>query len=45
VATGTDHTCSVGSDGTPRCWGGNAFGQIGDGTTLPRVTPRVVPTF
>lgn len=36
------HTCGVVSDGTARCWGENSSGQVGDGTTVNRTTPRVV---
>lgn len=25
--------------GTPHCWGWNRFGQVGDGTTIDRLTP------
>lgn len=38
VASG-DSTCAVMSDLTVRCWGGNAHGQLGDGTTGDVATP------
>jgi hypothetical protein len=38
VASG-DSTCAVMSDLTVRCWGGNAHGQLGDGTTGDAETP------
>jgi alpha-tubulin suppressor-like RCC1 family protein len=43
VTAGHDHICAVGrDDGRAYCWGGNSFGQLGDGTTLPRSTPTPV---
>lgn len=38
----SDTTYAVLQDGTVRAWGNNALGQVGDGTTLHRTTPRVV---
>jgi alpha-tubulin suppressor-like RCC1 family protein len=42
LSAGYDHTCGV----TPRdrayCWGRNASGQLGDGTTTGRVVPTAV---
>lgn len=34
VAAGLNHTCVRGADGAVRCWGWNAFGQLGYATTL-----------
>jgi len=45
VGAGDNHTCAIRSDGTAWCWGSNAFGQLGDGTTDDRITPvEVVPS-
>ena len=42
VAAGTYHSCAVTSAGGVHCWGGNAFGLLGDGTTTYRPTPVAV---
>lgn len=39
LAAGQDHGCARSMDGSVRCWGGNASGQLGDGTTTRRVRP------
>ena len=36
---GEAHTCAVRAGGSVYCWGGNGFGQIGDGTRERRLTP------
>jgi hypothetical protein len=39
IAIGDDHACVLGEDGTVKCWGANAYGQLGDGTEVSRETP------
>ncbi|HEV8131747.1 MAG TPA: hypothetical protein VGQ81_10875 [Acidobacteriota bacterium] len=39
IAVGTTYGVALKSDGTVLCWGGNATGQLGDGTTTNRSTP------
>lgn len=42
LAAGRRHTCGLGSNASLYCWGDNAFGQLGDGTTTQRTTPTEV---
>jgi hypothetical protein len=43
VNVGRLHTCLVATDNRAYCWGWNAMGQIGDGTTsFDRPTPTLV---
>ncbi len=39
ITAGTVHTCAVLTNGKVRCWGDNAYGQLGDGTTISRRAP------
>lgn len=43
LAAGDEHVLGLRSDGTVVAWGGNFYGQLGDGTTTPSVTPVQVP--
>jgi alpha-tubulin suppressor-like RCC1 family protein len=39
IAAGSSHTCALTKAGGVKCWGGNYYGQIGDGTKKTRLTP------
>jgi alpha-tubulin suppressor-like RCC1 family protein len=36
------HACILTKAGAVRCWGKNTYGELGDGSTLPRSAPGVV---
>ncbi|CAN5785332.1 hypothetical protein BH23GEM7_BH23GEM7_28460 [soil metagenome] len=42
ISAGWDHSCGVTAAGQGYCWGGNAWGQLGEGSTTPRTTPVAV---
>lgn len=42
VTIGSQHACALGDDGHVFCWGSNALGSLGDGTTQDRVRPTWV---
>ncbi|MCP3136580.1 RCC1 domain-containing protein [Pyxidicoccus xibeiensis] len=42
VAAGMTSTCAVLRDGRVACWGGNASGQLGDGSQTDRASPVTV---
>jgi alpha-tubulin suppressor-like RCC1 family protein len=42
ITAGDDHTCAVLANGALVCWGTNADGQLGDGSTTDRATPTAV---
>jgi hypothetical protein len=44
ISLGMYHTCAQGPQGV-KCWGGNEYGQVGDGTTVNRLSPVDVPQF
>jgi alpha-tubulin suppressor-like RCC1 family protein len=39
VSPGGFHTCGVTTENLAYCWGANSSGQLGDGTTIDRLTP------
>lgn len=42
LALGAEHSCALLQSGGVNCWGGNEFGQLGDGTTADKETPVAV---
>lgn len=42
IALGGAHACTRADDGVLSCWGGNAHGQLGDGSTAERAAPMPV---
>lgn len=45
VSTGGSHTCVQMSSGGVKCWGGNWYGQLGDGSTMNKSLATVVEPF
>ncbi len=39
ITVGREHACALRDGGSIVCWGGNARGELGDGTTLMRAAP------
>jgi len=42
ISAGAYHTCAILDDDTAKCWGVNARGQLGDGTTTNRNDPSAL---
>jgi alpha-tubulin suppressor-like RCC1 family protein len=42
ISCGGGHTCTVLLDRTVKCWGGNLYGQLGDGTANASQSPVLV---
>jgi alpha-tubulin suppressor-like RCC1 family protein len=42
IAAGGDHTCARMNDGSVRCWGSGAYGELGDGVAIDRATPEPI---
>jgi alpha-tubulin suppressor-like RCC1 family protein len=42
VSAGYYHSCALLSNGTVKCWGFNADGELGDGDTTDKPTPQTV---
>ena len=42
VTTGQDFSCTLLSDGLVKCWGGNRWGQLGNGNTSDSTIPVTV---
>jgi alpha-tubulin suppressor-like RCC1 family protein len=42
IAAGIQQSCATLSDGSARCWGSNAYGQLANGTTADSVVPVLV---
>ncbi|MFA7209793.1 MAG: hypothetical protein WC120_06000, partial [Parcubacteria group bacterium] len=39
ISGGGNHTCAVKNEGTAFCWGSNAYGQVGNNSTIDALAP------
>jgi alpha-tubulin suppressor-like RCC1 family protein len=39
ISVGETHICAVTSDGAVWCWGGNDYGQLGNGSRIASPVP------
>jgi alpha-tubulin suppressor-like RCC1 family protein len=42
ITAGGNNTCGIASDGSRWCWGNDAIGQLGDGTTTAALQPEQI---
>ena len=42
IALGRRHTCAINNFNSLLCWGGNLFGQLGDGTLVDKIVPTTI---
>ena len=42
ISAGATHSCGITSANLAYCWGGNGYGQLGDGSTASRTAPVAV---
>ena len=42
VTSGTAHTCVLTTSSQIKCWGSNIYGQLGDGTTVDKLSPTLI---
>jgi len=42
LSVGGAHSCALTNHGVAKCWGGNSYGELGDGTTISQNTPVTV---
>jgi alpha-tubulin suppressor-like RCC1 family protein len=42
ISAGSEHSCGLTQTGAVYCWGNNAGGELGDGTTTQRLVPTLV---